>query len=182
LVESLKICLISIVAAILYGVIHDQITARVCVEYFTVFHPPVFVTQSPTLLAFGWGVIATWWVGAFLGVLLAIASRAGSRPKLSAMSLFTPIGKLLGVMAGCALFGGVLGFVLARHNVVSPPQWVSNSLPPAAHARFMADWWAHSTSYAVGCFGGIVLCVSQYRRRAIDESSSTQACFTGDLK
>jgi hypothetical protein len=37
-----------IFAAVLYGVLHDQITARVCLEYFTVFHPPVFATQSPT--------------------------------------------------------------------------------------------------------------------------------------
>jgi hypothetical protein len=172
MVESLKICFVSIVAAILYGVIHDQITARMCLEYFTVFHPPVFVTQSPTLLAFGWGVIATWWMGAFLGVLLAIAARAGSHPKLSAVNLFKPIGKLLVVMAGCALLAGFVGFVLARQDVVFPPRWVSDNLPPAAHARFMADWWAHNTSYAVGFFGGIILCVLQYRRRVKDESVS----------
>jgi hypothetical protein len=64
-------------------ILHDQITARVCVEYFTVFHPPVFNTQSPTLLACGWGVIATWWVGLFLGLFLAVAARIGPRPKLS---------------------------------------------------------------------------------------------------
>jgi hypothetical protein len=172
MVESLKICFVSIFAAILYGVVHDQITARVCLEYFTVFHPPVFVTQSPTLLAFGWGVIATWWMGAFLGLLLAIAARGGTRPKLSAVNLLKPIAKLLGMMAGCALLAGFLGFVLTRQNLVSPPQWVSHRLPPVAYARFMADWWAHSASYAVGFFGGIILCVLLYRNRAKDESLS----------
>jgi hypothetical protein len=54
--EHLKIILACVAAAIIYGILHDQITARVCVEYFTIFHPPVFATQSPTLLAFGWGV------------------------------------------------------------------------------------------------------------------------------
>jgi hypothetical protein len=165
MVESLKIFFVCIVAAILYGVIHDQVTARVCLEYFTVFHPPVFVTQSPTLLAFGWGIIATWWVGAFLGVLLVIAARAGSRPQLSAMTVIKPIGELLVLMAGCALLAGLLGFILARQGVLSPPEWVAANLPPAAHARFMADWCAHSASYAVGFFGGITLCVLQYRRR-----------------
>jgi hypothetical protein len=173
MVESLKICFVSICAAILYGVTHDQITARVCLEYFTVFHPPIFETQSPTLLAFGWGVIATWWMGAFLGVLLAIAARVGSRPKLSAVDLFKPVGKLLGVMAGFASLAGFLGFILAQQNLVSPPQWVSERLPSVAHAGFMADWWAHSASYAVGVFGGIILCVLQYRRRAKNESSSS---------
>jgi hypothetical protein len=53
--EIIKIWLLSIAAAILYGILHDQVTARVCLEYFTVFHPPVFDTTSPTLLALGWG-------------------------------------------------------------------------------------------------------------------------------
>jgi hypothetical protein len=39
-VESLKMFLVCIVAAILYGVIHDQITVGVCLEFFTVFHWP----------------------------------------------------------------------------------------------------------------------------------------------
>ena len=170
MVESLKICLVSIVAAILYGVVHDQITARVCLEYFTVFHPPVFATQSPTLQALGWGVIATWWMGAFLGALLAIAARAGSRPKLSAANILKPVAKLLAIMAGCALLAGLLGFVLARQGAIFPPKWVSDNLPPTAHARFMADWWAHGASYAAGFFGGIVLCILQYRRRAKEKS------------
>src|SRR5258708_35550857 len=113
MIESLKIFLVCIIAAIFYGVIHDQITARVCLEYFTVFHPPVFATQSPTLLAFGWGAIATWWVGAFLGVVLAVAVRAGTKPKLSAMSLCRPVGKLLVVSAGFAPFVASCSYVFA---------------------------------------------------------------------
>jgi len=72
--ESLKIVFASIAAAILYGIVHDQFTARICVEYFTVFHPPVFATRSPTLLGIGWGIIATWWVGALLGLVLALVA------------------------------------------------------------------------------------------------------------
>ena len=163
--ESLKIMLLCTAAAIFYGVVHDQITARICLEYFTVFHPPVFATQSPTLLAFGWGVIATWWMGVFLGVLLALAARSGSQPKLSAIALVKPIGQLVAVMFGCALLAGLAGFVLARRGLISPPEWVSYKLASGVHARFMADWWAHNASYVVGFFGGIVVCIAQYRRR-----------------
>jgi len=67
MVEHFKIILLCLAAALVYRILHDQITARVCVEYFTVFHPPIFATHSPTLLALGWGVIATWWVGLLLG-------------------------------------------------------------------------------------------------------------------
>jgi hypothetical protein len=53
--QFLAIVLISIVAAISYGILHDQITARVCVEYFTMGHAPIFGTDDPTLLGLGWG-------------------------------------------------------------------------------------------------------------------------------
>ena len=40
--EILKIAGLCILSAIFYGVLHDQVTARVCVEYFTIGHPPIF--------------------------------------------------------------------------------------------------------------------------------------------
>jgi hypothetical protein len=66
--EAIKIVGLCIVAGAIYGVLHDQVTAHVCLEYFTVFHPTIFHTQSPTLLALGWGVLATWWVSLFLSL------------------------------------------------------------------------------------------------------------------
>ena len=59
----LRIIGLCISAAVLYGVAHDQVTARVCVEYFTIGHPRIIATESPTVLGLAWGVIATWWVG-----------------------------------------------------------------------------------------------------------------------
>jgi hypothetical protein len=165
--ESLKIILVCIAAAVFYGIVHDQFTARICIEYFTVFHPPVFGTQSPTLLGIGWGIIATWWVGAILGVLLAFASRAGSRSKLFASALLVSIARLLFVMAAFALFSGLTGFLLARRGLIAPPMWVASNLAPSDYPRFMADWWAHNASYGVGFFGGTGMCVSKYRSRVL---------------
>lgn len=34
--QPLALILLSILAAITYGIIHDQITARICLEYFDV--------------------------------------------------------------------------------------------------------------------------------------------------
>jgi len=48
--EAAKIVLLSMASAITYGIIHDQVTARICVEYFTIGHPPIFGTEDPTLL------------------------------------------------------------------------------------------------------------------------------------
>jgi hypothetical protein len=172
MIETLKIILVCVAAAIVYGIIHDQITARICIEYFTVFHPPVFATKSPTLLGIGWGIIATWWVGLFLGFLLAIATRAGSRPKLSAAQQLLPIAKLLLVMGCCALVAGFAGFVLATRGSLLEPEWIA--LVSCSFPAFVADWCAHSASYASGLLGGITLCVLQYRKRA-------RCCETQDL-
>lgn len=165
--QSIKIILICVVAAILYGITHDQVTARICVEYFSVFHPPIFPTQSPTLLGLGWGVIATWWMGAFLGILLAIAARAGSRAKVGGNELVLPIAKLLAMMGALAVVAGLVGFLLSSRGMIAPPKWTASVLPQARHARFMADWWAHNASYFAAFFGGIALCIMTYRRRRL---------------
>ena len=152
-------------AAVVYGIAHDQVTARVCVEYFTVGHPPVFGTDDPTLLGLGWGVLATWWVGLLLGVPLAVAARAGSRPKRSVGSFARPLAILLAVMAACALAAGVLGWFLGRNGVVLLVGPIAHALPPDRHVPFLADLWAHSASYLVGLVGGVVLMVLVWRSR-----------------
>lgn len=151
------IIVLSVLMAIAYGIVHDQVTVRVCLEYFTVFHPPVFHTESPTLLAVGWGVIATWWVGLPLGVILAVASRLGPRSKWTVKRLVRPLLMLLGVTGGCALLAGIAGFVATQAGWASPPSRMIPRIPEARHAAFVADLWVHRTSYAAGSLGGFVL-------------------------
>src|ERR1700742_3819758 len=99
--EFAKIILFCLAAAIVYGILHDQVTAHLCVEYFTVAHPQVFHTQSPFLLALGWGVIATWWVGLPLGILLAAVARLGTGHRLTLSDVRPWIVRLLIAMAVC---------------------------------------------------------------------------------
>lgn len=162
--EALSIALSCIVAAVLYGIVHDQFTARICVAYFTIFHPPIFHTQSPPLLAFGWGVLATWWVGVFLSIPMILAARAGPLPVIRASELRRPIALLLVFMAVCATLFGLTGYVLSRAGVLAT-DWLTFSSSPSSRYRFMAAWWAHSASYASGLIGGIVICIVTYRRR-----------------
>ncbi|HSZ60632.1 MAG TPA: hypothetical protein VK828_02470 [Terriglobales bacterium] len=171
--ESAKIVLLSTAAAICYGILHDQVTVRICIEYFTVFHPPVFDTDNPTLLGLGWGVIATWWLGAFLGIALALSARAGPRVKVTARELLRPVAVLLAVMALSAFLAGVSGYVLALKGVISPPVWLRGPWAQRSYNKndFMADLWAHNASYAAAMLGGIVLCVITYRKRVRSSSS-----------
>jgi hypothetical protein len=159
-VQSLAIVLMCVLALVGYGVLHDQVTARVCVEYFTVGHPPLFATNDPTLLGLGWGVVATWWAGALLGVALALAARAGKRPRRDARSLVCPLAVLLAVMAA-----GAVGGALAERGVVFLVGPLAERVPPERHAAFLADLWAHDASYLLGCVGGVVLAVRVWRLR-----------------
>ncbi|HEX8834054.1 MAG TPA: hypothetical protein VF719_07625 [Abditibacteriaceae bacterium] len=163
--QPLKIVALNTLAAIVYGILHDQITARICVEYFTVAHAPLFVTDSVTLLALFWGVIATWWLGLFSGVLLAIAARVGPLPKLTAMQLVKPIGALMLASATLALCAGVTAYVLATQGGIELSSTWQGVIPPHKHAAFLADAWAHNTSYLVGSLGSLILIAHTISRR-----------------
>lgn len=164
--QAIGIVLMCVAAAVCYGVAHDQVTARICVEYFTVGHPPIFGTDDPTLLGIGWGIIATWWVGFLLGVPLALVARAGSRPKLSVGSLVRPVAWLLAAMAICAVAAGTMGWLLASSGTVFLVGSIAVALPPDRHVPFLADLWAHSASYLMGFVGGIVVMVQVWRSRS----------------
>ena len=163
--QTLAIVLLCVCTAILYGILHDQVTARVCVEYFTIGHPPVFGTDDPTLLGIGWGIIATWWVGLMLGIPLAIVARAGNRPKRNVETLFRPLACLLAVMAISALIAGVLGWLLAQNGAVILIGPMASAVPAEKHVPFLADLWSHTASYAVGFFGGVMVIVRVWRSR-----------------
>jgi len=153
-VQFLGIVLMSILAAVTYGIVHDQITVRVCLEYFTIGHPKVIESQDPTLLGIVWGVIATWWAGLLLGVPLAVAARIGSRPRRSLRSLLRPILFLLGVMAGFAIVSGVIGYMIGSMGTVVLNPEVKNTVPAQKWAAFQACWFAHTMSYNVAFVGG----------------------------
>jgi hypothetical protein len=163
--EFLKIVLFSLLAAIAYGILHDQITAHLCVEYFTIAHPDIFHTTSPFLLALGWGVVATWWVGLPLGVLAAIAARVGSPPRLSLADLRPLILGLLVFMGACALIAGTAAAIgTAQGWLALPSQW-NLYIPRAKWVAFNADAYAHLASYASGIVGGLALIVYILVRR-----------------
>jgi hypothetical protein len=163
--QSLGIIFLAVVAAIAYGIVHDQITARICVEYFTVGHPRLINSDSPTVLALFWGVVATWWVGLPLGLGLAIAARAGRRRKLAAGELFIPVVKLLGCMLAVATAFGAIGFATSRAGIFRLVEPLASRVPADKHTAFLVDGWAHSGSYLAGIVGGVVLCIFTWRRR-----------------
>ena len=171
--QSLAIILFCILSAVIYGILHDQITARICVEYFTIGHPPIFDTDDPTLLGIGWGILATWWVGLLLGVPLAVVARAGSRPKRNVRSLVHPIVVLLAISAIAAFVAGLLGWVLASQGMVVLVEPLTSRLPREKHIAFLADLRAHLCSYLAGIVGGFIVIIGVRRSRSRSETEQT---------
>jgi hypothetical protein len=163
--EFIRIVALAVGAAVCYGIVHDQITARLCVEYFTIGHPPIFDTTSPTLLGLGWGVLATWWVGVLLGIPLAVMSRIGAMPQLTAREVLKPLLVLMAISGVCALSMGCLGYALSKAHVVFLLQPLASEVPRSRHDVFIADLWAHNASYLSGFLGGVVLMVLVWRWR-----------------
>lgn len=166
------IILLCVGSAITYGIIHDSITARVCVEYFTIGHDPnVIPTDDPTMLAIGWGILSTWWVGLILGIAVSIAARVGSRPKRSARSLVRPLIYLMLIMAFFATISGFAGFVLAKNKMITIAPHLAEQVPHHKHAAYLACFFAHSASYWVGFIGGgIQIAIVWISRRWLRES------------
>jgi hypothetical protein len=153
----LGIVAMAVAAAVVYGVLHDQVTARVCVEYFTVGHARIVDSDDPTVLGLVWGVVATWWAGLLLGLPLALAARAGKRPQRSPRSLVRPVLMLLGLMAVFALAAGIAGLTLARSGTLILPAALKEQLPAEKWPAFQACALAHQASYNVAFVGGGML-------------------------
>ncbi|MEW4565223.1 hypothetical protein AB1K70_22050 [Bremerella sp. JC770] len=151
---------LAILMCVIYGVVHDQITARICVEYFTIGHKPILGgTDDPTVLGFAWGFLATWWVGAMLGIPLAFVSQTGSLVKKSAKDLVRPMLVLMAGTALLALAAGVTSYVLTANNVIHLAGGFEHAIPHEKQDAFLIDLWIHGASYAGGFLGGLILMV-----------------------
>ncbi len=174
--EFIKIVILGVVAACVYGIAQDQVTARVCVEYFTIGHPPIFDTDSPTLLAFGWGIVATWWVGLPLGLLVGLTSRVGGWPRFTWRNLLRPVTVVLCVMGVISLTAGVTGYFVASEGGVRLVEPLASRVAAGRHVLFLADLWAHLAAYGAGFLGGVGLCfwcIVTRGRRAVTKAKES---------
>src|SRR5262249_28697462 len=74
-----------------YAILQDQVSARLCPEYFTVLHNPIPGLTDPTLLGVAWGFLGAWWGGALMGYFAGIAATAGRKPPLGPRELVRPM-------------------------------------------------------------------------------------------
>lgn len=155
-------------AAILYGLVQDQIGIRYCPEYFTVAHPPVFHTENLTLLALLWGLVSSWWVGLLLGFGLALAAAAGQPPYIEPNSLLRPI-----AFAFAAV--GLVTFLVAC--LVSAAHIDLFSQQTARQPeRLTALFFAYDATYiAAGTAGLWLILATAKRRKAMTQPETAQS-------
>lgn len=148
-----------------YAVAQDQVSARLCPEYFTVFHNPIPGVTDPTLLGVAWGFLGAWWGGAALGYAAGIAATAGTHPPLPVRELVRP---MLVLVAGVGFVTGVCGLTAYRHAeffaIRLDPFF--DSVPPDRQRWLFVVACYHLAAYATAAVGSVVLCVWVGRERA----------------
>lgn len=169
--QSVLIILLCMTFSVLFGILHNQISARVSEEYFTVGHRALIHSTSPTLMGIAWGVNSTWWVGLSLGVLLAIAGRAGTAGKRTASSYVKPLILLFLVCGGSSILMGYIGYRLSSGGSIPFLRGMSNAVELSRQPRYMAALWMHTTSYTVAAMGGLILSVRVAAARLAERKS-----------
>jgi hypothetical protein len=157
---------LGLIAVVIYAVIQDQVSVRLCPEYFTLFHNSIPGLKDPTLLGATWGFLASWWGGVMMGYSAGLCATLGKRPQLAPREIILP---LIVLMLGITTVVAISGFSVWRHSEmfgVRIDPGLSMMLPPERHQPLLVVACYHFVAYATSVIGGIVLCVWISRERA----------------
>lgn len=146
----------AILAAGLYGSLHDQITYTISPEYFTKFkfeqfgfEPSWFGGHRQTVAVIGF--LATWWTGMFIGLVLGLVALIFPDHRKMASSLRWAILVVIAFSAGFAVLGGLYGRLYLASTGVD--WWLPESL--IDRTAFITVGSIHNFSYLGGLFGMI---------------------------
>ena len=107
--------ILAILAAGLFGAIHDQISYTVSSEYFTRFKFPMFHLLDPNIperiRAAEVGFLASWWMGVPLGLLTGAAGFIHKNVAKMRSALLLSLPMIMGFVLAFALCGLLYGFV-----------------------------------------------------------------------
>jgi hypothetical protein len=171
----LRFAAIGLVAMVGYGMLQDQLSARLCPDYFTVFHPPIPGVTDPTLLGVAWGFLGAWWGGVLLGYIAGLVATLGSRPPVAPRELVRPLVVLLLVVGLVVLLTGINVWRHAELLGVSLDPALTKLVPPERHRPLLIVACYHFAAYASATIGGVVLCVWVWveRVRRTEKGSAT---------
>ena len=150
-----RICLILIG----YAMLQDQISVRMCPEYFTIGHPPIKGITNPTLLGIVWGFLGGFPGGIVLGIALAMSMYLGKASSFPIQNLKWPLRILL---AGTAFGTGISGLSSWYNaqvvNISIGAPW-NGLIPLERQQRFFIVANAHLGTYLSAAILGIGICI-----------------------
>ena len=188
--KFIALILIFIIAPILggiYGILHDQITYTISTEYYSKFkfiqfglenwglgqnigtlHNPEIILENPRFGAGIVGILATWWVGMIIGIILGFVGLIHLNGKM----MFSTTIKAFILTTGTALLTGILGLGYGKVFLTeNRPNWhFPENLND--YDNFILVGSMHNFSYLGGLIGliiGIIYSVKQKKKNAIQQ-------------
>ncbi|MBI2425868.1 MAG: hypothetical protein HYV27_23790 [Candidatus Hydrogenedentes bacterium] len=169
-----RFVLLAIVAAGLFGALHDQISYTVSHEYYTKLKFTQFglddIELPDRVKASIVGFLATWWMGLLLGVLTGAAAYLYETPEQMRRALLWSIPPAIALALSVALLGLALSWLLtavwksSNLNVFLP-----NNLD--APRDFFCAACMHSAAYLGGALAVPTLWYAHYRRSRVANTS-----------
>lgn len=140
-----------------YGVLQDQVSARLCPEYFTALHNSIPGVTDPTLLGLLWGLLAGVPGGLIAGYALGLAATVGRGPAWGPRRIVRP---LLAVVGFAGFVTAVTGWSVVRHLSLFEVRFGPvNGIPPErVPAAFVVACY-HAAAYAASVAGTVAACV-----------------------
>ena len=149
-----------------FGVLMDQVSARLCPEYFTVLHNPIPGLTEPTLVGLLWGVLGAAGGSVALGYGAGLAATVGSKPSLATRELVIPSLVTVGGVAVAVVAAGVSVWHNARGLGVQLDPAYAVTIPIERHVAALTVGCYHMVAYLAAVAGSVALCVWVGRERA----------------
>lgn len=146
--------MLAIVAAGLFGALHDQISYSVSQEYFTRFKFVQFGMEDPGLPArlrvAEIGFLASWWMGIPIGLLAGAAGFLQPTPALMRRALLWSLPLIVGFTLAFALGGLAYGFLQTRDFDLT--EYAGWFIPEGLEQprRFLCAGYMHNAAYLGG--------------------------------
>ncbi|MCJ8330444.1 MAG: hypothetical protein HRT89_15020 [Lentisphaeria bacterium] len=159
--EYLKITLLCIFAAILYGIVHDQISAQISMEFFTKGDSE----SSARFIALVKGILWTWWFGLILSIPLGLCARHGKRNKLKAKKLILPVARVIATVFVFSLCSGLIGYAIATLGLHELSDKLVSSIPEESRNGYIANIWSSFGAYVGAVVGAYRACLNTHKKR-----------------
>lgn len=148
-----------------YAAVQDQVSTRLCPEYFTHFHNPIPGLTDPTLTGITWGFLGAWWGGALLGYFAGMAATVGKRPPLTVRELIWPMGLTVLAVAGVTAITGGAVALYSDQLMVEVNQSAAGPVPAERRRALLVVCCYHLAAYISAVVASLVCCVWIARER-----------------